>query len=61
MTRKCLMEKTINPPKFAVRHRNRCMLCGRPRAYYRKFHVCRICLRNLASNGLIPGVRKASW
>jgi len=61
MTRKCLMEKTINPSKYAVQHRNRCELCGRPRAYYRKFKICRICFRNLASAGQIPGVRKASW
>jgi len=62
MTRKCLMNKTMNPtPKFAVRHRNRCMLCGRPRAYYRKFEICRICLRKLASEGSIPGIHKASW
>ena len=61
MTRKCLMEKTINPPKYVVRHRNRCELCGRPRAYYRKFKICRICFRKLASEGMIPGVRKASW
>jgi small subunit ribosomal protein S14 len=53
----------MNPPKsgFADRHRNRCKLCGRPRAVYRKFGICRICFRNLASRGLIPGVKKASW
>ena len=61
MTRTCLMNKTLGTPKFTVRHRNRCMLCGRPRGYYRKFQICRICLRKLASEGLIPGVRKASW
>ena len=57
------MIKSSAPPKsgFAVRHRNRCKLCGRPRAVYRKFGVCRICFRNLASRGLIPGVKKASW
>jgi small subunit ribosomal protein S14 len=47
--------------KYEVRHRNRCKLCGRPRAVYRKFGICRICFRNLASRGLIPGVKKASW
>ena len=47
--------------KFKIRHRNRCRLCGRPRAYYRKFELCRICFRKLALEGLIPGVRKASW
>ena len=41
--------------------RMRCKICGRPRAVYRKFGICRICFRNLASDGLIPGVRKASW
>ena len=46
---------------FADRHRNRCKLCGRPRAVYRKFGICRICFRSLASRGLIPGVKKASW
>ena len=44
-----------------IRIRNRCQICGRPRAVYRKFGVCRICFRNMASEGLIPGVRKASW
>ncbi len=48
-------------PKFKVRHRNRCSLCGRPRAYIRRFGLCRICFRKLASEGKIPGVRKASW
>ncbi len=47
--------------KFKVRYRNRCKLCGRPRGYYRKFGLCRICFRKLALEGLIPGVRKASW
>lgn len=47
--------------KFKCRHRNRCKLCGRPRAYYRKFELCRICFRKLALEGQIPGVRKASW
>ena len=48
-------------PKFAVRQRNRCHLCGRPRAYIRQFGLCRICFRTLALRGEIPGVRKASW
>ena len=48
-------------PKFSTRRHNRCKLCGRPRAYLRKFGVCRICFRSMASDGLIPGVRKASW
>jgi small subunit ribosomal protein S14 len=48
-------------PRDLIRIRMRCKICGRPRAVYRKFGVCRICFRNLASDGLIPGVRKASW
>lgn len=47
--------------KYAIRHRNRCMLCGRPRGYIGKFHLCRICFRKLALSGEIPGVIKASW
>jgi small subunit ribosomal protein S14 len=48
-------------PKFSTRLRRRCEICGRPRAVYRKFKVCRICLRNLAHEGKVPGLRKASW
>jgi small subunit ribosomal protein S14 len=47
--------------KFKVRNHNRCPLCGRPRAFLRKFRMCRICFRNRALNGEIPGVIKASW
>jgi small subunit ribosomal protein S14 len=53
--------KAARKPKFSSRLERRCQLCGRPRAVYRKFLVCRICFRNLALDGLIPGVRKASW
>ena len=48
-------------PKFKVRAHNRCKLCGRPHAYLRKFGICRICFRELAYKGEIPGIRKASW
>jgi len=48
-------------PRDRIRIRFRCRLCGRARAVYRKFGVCRICFRDMASNGLIPGVKKASW
>ena len=48
-------------PRERIRIKHRCKLCGRARAVYRKFGICRICFRNLASDGLIPGVRKASW
>ncbi len=61
MTRKALVEKWKRESKFSTRTHNRCRLCGRPRGYMRKFGICRICFRELASDGLIPGVRKASW
>ena len=48
-------------PRMASGLNNRCKLCGRSRAYYRKFQICRICFRDLASEGKIPGVKKASW
>lgn len=47
--------------KFKVRHRNRCRRCGRPRGYIRKFEMCRICVRQLALLGELPGVTKSSW
>lgn len=53
--------KTRSKPKFDVRHRNRCRVCGRPRAYLRKFALCRICFRDLALQGYLPGVTKSSW
>ncbi len=53
--------KSERAPKHAVQHRNRCRLCGRPRAYIRKFQICRICFRNKAHRGEIPGVMKSSW
>ena len=49
------------PPRERIRIKRRCNLCGRARAVYRKFGICRICFREMASNGLIPGVQKASW
>ena len=61
MTTKALMIKSNRPPKFSTRIVRRCQLCGRARAVYRRFHICRICLRNLAAEGKIPGLRKASW
>jgi len=61
MTKTSLMVKSQRPPKYKTRGYNRCRLCGRARAYYRKFQICRICLRKMASEGVIPGVRKASW
>lgn len=61
MAKKCLMEKAKRTPKFKVRAYNRCPLCGRARAFLTRFQMCRICFRNLASEGYIPGVTKASW
>ncbi|MEJ2238177.1 MAG: type Z 30S ribosomal protein S14 [Gemmatimonadales bacterium] len=61
MARKSLVEKAKRTPRFKVRAYNRCQRCGRSRAYLRKFGVCRICFRELALQGDIPGVRKASW
>ena len=53
--------KTQRDPKFKVRAHNRCNRCGRSRAYYRKFGLCRVELRDLANKGMIPGVTKSSW
>ena len=61
MASKSKIVKANKPPKFSSRQEHRCQLCGRPRAVYRKFGVCRICFRQLADKGLIPGVKKASW
>ncbi len=55
------INKSLGKPKFKNRHRNRCRGCGRPRAFIRKFKICRICFRNMAHRGEIPGVKKASW
>lgn len=61
MAKKSLIAKSKRKNKFAVREYNRCERCGRARAYIGKFKLCRICFRELASNGQIPGVTKASW
>jgi small subunit ribosomal protein S14 len=61
MARKALIEKSKKTPKFKTRNVNRCKVCGRPRGYMRKFGMCRVCFRELASQGLIPGVTKSSW
>lgn len=61
MAKTSMKIKAKRKPKYAVRQKNRCQLCGRPRGYIRFFKVCRICLRKLANQGKIPGVRKASW
>ena len=61
MAKKALIEKQQRKPKFKVRAYTRCRRCGRPRAVYRKFGLCRICLREMVHAGEVPGVTKASW
>lgn len=61
MAKKSMIAKSKRKPKFKVRAYNRCGRCGRPRAYMRRFGICRICFRDLALEGQIPGVTKASW
>ncbi len=61
MAKKSMVVKCNKKQKFEVRAYNRCKLCGRPHAYLRKFGICRICFRELAHQGAIPGVKKASW
>ncbi|MGE5509255.1 MAG: type Z 30S ribosomal protein S14 [Chitinophagales bacterium] len=61
MAKKSLIAKAGRPQKFQVRGYHRCKICGRPRAFMRKFQMCRICFRRLALTGQIPGVTKASW
>ncbi|QJB71215.1 type Z 30S ribosomal protein S14 [Mycoplasma sp. 1654_15] len=61
MAKKSLKVKAEKHPKFKVRAYTRCQLCGRPRAVLRKFKICRICFRELAHKGQIPGIKKASW
>jgi small subunit ribosomal protein S14 len=61
MASKAKIIKANGPAKFSTRRHSRCRLCGRPRAVYRKFGICRICFRKLADQGMIPGVKKSSW
>ena len=61
MAKKSLVNKQQREPRYKVRQYSRCRRCGRPRAVYRKFGLCRICLRELAHNGQIPGMTKSSW
>ncbi|MHB8870147.1 MAG: type Z 30S ribosomal protein S14 [Thermoleophilia bacterium] len=61
MAKKSLIAKANRPAKYSTRAYNRCRRCGRPRGYFRRFGVCRICLRELAHEGVIPGVTKSSW
>lgn len=61
MAKTCLVVKQQRKPKFKVRAYNRCRVCGRSGGYIRKFEICRICFRELANQGMIPGVFKSSW
>ena len=61
MAKKSLIHKSQLPAKFSTRAYTRCRICGRPHAVLRKYGICRICFRELAYKGQIPGVRKASW
>lgn len=61
MARTAMIIKAARKPKFSTRQVNRCKVCGRSRAYIRKFGLCRICFREYASRGQVPGVTKASW
>jgi len=61
MAKTSLIVKSMRTPKFKVRAHNRCKLCGRPKGYLRKFAMCRICFREHAHQGVVPGMTKASW
>ncbi|MEK7580719.1 MAG: type Z 30S ribosomal protein S14 [Patescibacteria group bacterium] len=61
MAKKSKIVKNDKKQKFEIRHRNRCRLCGRPRGFIGKFQICRLCFRDLAHRGEIPGVKKSSW
>ncbi|HLJ66312.1 MAG TPA: type Z 30S ribosomal protein S14 [Chloroflexota bacterium] len=61
MAKKSMIAKSKRPPRYRVQQKNRCARCGRPRSYIRKFGLCRICFRELALRGVLPGVMKASW
>ncbi len=61
MAKTGLINKAKQAPKFSTRQHNRCQICGRPKGYLRRFGICRLCFRELAWKGEIPGVKKASW
>ena len=60
MAKKSVIARGLRRSRLVQQH-NRCRICGRPRAYIRKFGICRICFRSLASQGQVPGVKKSSW
>ena len=61
MTKKSMIAKQKRKPKYSTRAYSRCKICGRPHSVLRKYGICRVCFRELANKGEIPGVRKASW
>ncbi|MFP4460684.1 MAG: type Z 30S ribosomal protein S14 [Thermotogota bacterium] len=61
MAKKAMVEKWKKPKKYKSRQYSRCKVCGRPHSVYREFGICRVCLRKMALEGKLPGVRKASW
>jgi len=61
LAKKSLIAKSLRPARFSTQAHSRCGICGRPRAYMRRFGMCRICFRKLASVGQVPGVKKSSW
>ena len=61
MARKAIIAKALKKPKFSSRILRRCFVCGRKRGYMRDFDLCRVCFREMANEGMIPGVKKSSW
>ncbi len=61
MAKKSMIARSLKPQRFEVRKHNRCAVCGRPRGYIRRFGMCRICFRERANQGFLPGVTKSSW
>ena len=61
MAKKSVIARSLKPPKFSSRIVRRCFRCGRKRGYLRDFDLCRICFRELANRGKIPGIKKSSW
>ena len=61
MAKKSMIIKQARKQKYPTREYNRCQICGRPRGYLRKFKMCRLCFRKLASEGQLPGITKSSW
>ena len=61
MAKKSMIAKSQRKPRFAVQQHNRCGICGRPRGFMRRFGLCRICFRERALEGQLPGVTKSSW